>query len=127
MSFDRQEFKRFSETRAAGMAQGRMPQLRALVAVTPRMEALTHDDNWNAYCSYLAGIREKLEAARAGAQARLNNPATVGHEEMLTQKIALLVNEAQMQMIDLAMDLPKALLTGADEERQAIEKFEAGS
>ena len=48
----------------------------------------------------------------------------VSHDEMMTQKIALLVNEAQIQIIDLVMELPKVILEGADGARQAIEKFE---
>lgn len=124
MLFDRSDFKKLTEERSSAGIKDRLPQMRALAAVAPKMEALTHDENWNTYCGYLAGIKEKLEASRDGAQQRLNSPAVVSHDEMMTQKIALLVNEAQIQIIDLVMELPKVILEGADGARQAIEKFE---
>ena len=124
MSFDRAEFKQFSEDQNAGRVKSQIPHLRALMAVAPRMEALTHDEKWDTYCAYLTGIKEKLEAAKNGAQVRLNSPAVVNNDEMMTQKIALLVNEAQIQMIDLALDLPKALLDGADGATRLIEKWD---
>ena len=124
MSFDRAEFKKFSEDQNAGRVKSQIPHLRALMAVAPRMEALTHDEKWDTYCAYLTGIKEKLEAAKNGAQVRLNSPAVVNNDEMMTQKIALLVNEAQIQMIDLALELPKALLDGADDAKRLVEKFE---
>ena len=122
--FDRSDFEALSVTKKQERMQGQIPTLRALVAVAPKMEKLTHDERWDTYCSYLAGIKEKLQAAKNGAQARLNSPAVVNNDEMMAQKITLLVNEAQIQMIDLAMDLPKAMMDGADIAKELLAKWD---
>ena len=121
--FDRKDFKVLSDAKKEERMQGQLPALRALMAVAPKMEQLTHDEKWDTYCGYLAGIKEKLESAKSGAQARLNSPAVVNDDEMMTHKISLLVNDAQIQMIDLALALPKVMLDSAENAKELIAKW----
>ena len=51
----------------------------------------------------------------------MNSPAVVNNDEMMTQKIALLVNEAQIQMTTGA-ELPKALRR-CRRRKRLVEKF----
>ena len=122
--FDRSDFAALTDAKKHKRMEGQIPALRALMAVAPKMEQLTHDERWDTYCSYLAGIKEKLQAAKLGAQNRLNSPAVVNNDEMMAQKITLLVNEAQIQMIDLALDLPKAMMDGADGAKELLAKWD---
>ncbi len=95
----------------------------SLAAVAPRMEALTKDDRWDTYLGFLSGVREKIEASRSAAQERLGSPNLVNHDELMQQKLLMLINEAQLQAIDLAIGLPKALIDSSSEAQKLVEKF----
>ncbi len=123
MSFSRSEFRGLSDVKKSEQAHSQLPALRALVAVAPKMEQLTRDENWNTYCGYLSGIREKLVAARDAAQMRLCGMGTVGHEQMLEQKLTFSINEAQIQILNLALDLPKAILENSEHAQKLLAKW----
>jgi ABC-type Zn2+ transport system substrate-binding protein/surface adhesin len=124
MSFDRKDFEESVKQRTAQRNASRLPQLYSIAAVAPKMEALTRDERWDHYISHLSGVREKLDQARLSAQAKLGNPQVIKYEDMMEQKIWLLINEAQIQAIDLAIGLPKALLESSEKAKELIKQFE---
>jgi|SRR6266576_4796232 len=123
MTFDRQEVADARRERSSARDVSRIPQLMSLAAVAPRMEALTKDDRWDTYLGFLSGVREKIEASRSAAQERLGSPNLVNHDELMQQKLLMLINEAQLQAIDLAIGLPKALIDSSSEAQKLVEKF----
>jgi hypothetical protein len=126
MSFAREEVREAQLARSTERVASRIPQLMSIAAVAPRMDALTHDDKWDSYLGFLMGVREKIEASRDAARERMGNPNLVNHDELMRQKLTMLINEAQIQAIDLAIGLPKALFDSAGEAQKLIEKFEEG-
>jgi hypothetical protein len=124
MSFDKSDFDDLARQRAAERTTSRLPQLLSIAAAAPKMDALTRDANWDHYLGYLTGIREKLETARAQAQERMGSPSLVNQDEIMQQKLIMLINDAQIQAIDLAIGLPKALLESAKSAMALVEKFE---
>jgi hypothetical protein len=119
MSFEREDFYKSLKPKNSPI-----PQLLAVAAIAPKISALTHDENWNSYISYLSGIRGKLDSARLIAQEKMGDPSLVNGDEIMHQKITMLINEAQIQMIDLAIDLPRSLLESAKVAKELIRKFE---
>jgi len=95
----------------------------SLAAVAPRMEALTKDDRWDTYLGFLSGVRGKIEASRSAAQERMGSPSLVNHDELMQQKLLMLINEAQLQAIDLAIGLPKVLIESSSEAQKLVDRF----
>lgn len=125
MSFSREEYAQVAARQRESRSQARMPMLRALAAVTPKMEALTRDENWNSYLAYISGLIEQLREARDAAQRRLTNPAVVDPTALMEAKMAVAINEAQIAAFEIARDLPKAMMESAKAAQDIIERFEA--
>ena len=120
MAFDRKDYVVNKPDRAGQM----MPLVRLVAGAAPVMNALTHDENWNRYLTYLQGMIERFTSSRDLAKAKLSDSVTWKHEELLKLKSDALVADAMIQAWQLAMDIPKAIMDGSQEAQRVIQEFE---
>ncbi len=101
-----------------------MPLVRLVAGAAPVMDAVTRDENWNRYLSYLQGILETWTKARDAARMKLSSPAVWSHEELLKLKCDVLIAGATIEAFQLAIDLPKAIMGGHEEADRIVKDFE---
>lgn len=124
LSFDRKDFTELNARNEKARTQSRLPFLRSVAAAAPKMEALTHDTNWDQYLHYLGGVLEKLRAAKDASHRQLENPKLTDSAEIMRIKTALHISDAMIQAIVLATDLPKAIIEGGQSADKLIKEFE---
>lgn len=125
MIADRDDFAASVKDRKQERNVSMLPMARMLAGAAPVMEALTKDANWNRYLTMLQGVAERASAQAESAARKLTDPALWKHEEMLKLKADVLVGEAIVQTLQLAIGLPKAIMEGAGDAQTIINEFEA--
>ena len=81
-------------------------------------EKLVGDEKWDRYLELLQGAVEEIESLRKTWTKRLNDPMLLDHHGLLQAKSALTDLDAQLRALTWAMELPKALIAGAEEFRK---------
>ena len=124
MEANRQDHKKVVEFQQQQRAAEMMPLVRLVAGASPVMEALTHDENWDRYLSYLQGMITRWTVSRDAARDKLANGLAWKHEEMLKLKADAMVADGMIQAWQVAIDLPKAIMSGKDEAEQLIIKYQ---
>lgn len=124
MAYDRKEHLSLVKDRQHEQARALMPLVRLVAGAAPVMKAVTEDEHWNRYLSFLQGIMETWAKARDAAREKLASPAVWSHEALLKLKCDVLTSDATIEALQLAIDLPKAIMSGNDEAKRIIEEFE---
>lgn len=81
-------------------------------------EKLVGDEKWNRYLELLQGAVKEIESLRETWTKRLHDPMLLDHAGLLQAKTALTDLDAQLRALTWAMELPKALIAGAEEFRK---------
>lgn len=125
MSFDRKEFLDTVTQRSQERTSNLMPLLRQAQAVAPVMEKLLTGTDWDRYLSYLQNLINLARAAKESAQDKLGSDPNVWDVNSLTKlKSDILVADGMIKAWTLAMELPKALIAGAEEAGKIISRYE---
>ena len=127
MSFDKKDFLDSVSQKAKERTANVMPLLRAVQAVAPVMEKLMTDTHWDRYLAYLQGYVNQARAAKENAQAKLSDPAVWDTGQLTKLKSDIIVADAMIEAWTTAMQLPKALISGAEEANKTIARFEEKS
>lgn len=124
MSFDRDQFLETVTKKAQERTSGLMPLLRQAQSVAPVMERLITHTDWDKYLQYLQSYINQAERAKANAQRRMGDPSVWDTSLLAKLKSDILVADAMIEAWTAAMELPKALIAGADEAGKIIARFE---
>lgn len=124
MSFDRTEFLETLTKRANERTSSLMPLLRQAQSVAPVMDRLVTNTDWDKYLQYLQSYINQAERAKANAQHKLGDPSVWDSSLLAKLKSDILVADAMIEAWTAAMELPKALIAGADEAGKIIMRFE---
>lgn len=125
MSFDKDDFLANVSNRIQERNFALMPALRQLQAAAPVMhKLLTGSDAWDRYLTYLQGYIEQAEQAKIRAQAKMSDPRIWDGENLMKLKSDILIADAMAEAWAAAMELPKALIAGAEEASKTIARFE---
>ena len=81
-------------------------------------EKLLGDEKWDRYLELLQGAVKEIESLQTTWGQRLRDPMLLDHAGLLQAKTALTDLDAQHRALRWAMDLPKALIAGAEEFRK---------
>ena len=81
-------------------------------------EKLLGDPNWDRYLEMLQGAVKEIESLQTTWGQRLRDPMLLDHAGLLQAKTALTDLDAQHRALSWAMELPKALIAGAEEFRK---------
>ncbi len=81
-------------------------------------EKLIGDDKWDRYLELLQGAMKEIESLRDTWTQRLHDPMLLDHPGLLQAKTALTDLDAQHRALSWAMELPRALIAGAEEFRK---------
>lgn len=126
MPFDRKDFKESVTARADKREREMMPLIRVLQGAAPVMnELMTGSDVWNRYLAILTGFAERLKAGKTHAQARLAAQDVWESQQLMKLKSDILVADGMLDMLQTAMELPKALIEGGSVAQEIVAKFEA--
>lgn len=125
-TFDRQEYTgKVAELQERRVA-AQMPAIHLLQRAAPIMnEVMTGSEAWNHYLTVLQGYGERLTAARDRAMARLAAPDVWSAESLLKLKADVLVCNSQIELLQFAISLPKAIIDGSKSLDDIVAKFEA--
>lgn len=125
MTFDRKDFKESVASREVSHEREMMPLIRVLQGAAPVMNTLmTESDAWNRYLAILSGFAERLKASKAYAQFRLSAPDIWEPFQLTKLKSDILVADAGLEMLQVAMELPKALIEGGAKAQEIVNQFE---
>lgn len=124
MAYDRKDFDDGAAERKQARRVEFLPMARVLAGAAPVMSALTGDASWDRYLTYLQGFVERTTAALVSTRAKLDDPNLWGHLELVKLKSDILVAEGMVQALTLAINLPKAILEGAEQAQKLITEFE---
>ena len=93
---------------------------RRTVALRAALDAekLLGDEKWDRYLELLQGAVKEIESLQTTWNQRLRDPMLLDHDGLLRAKTALTDLDAQHRALRWAMDLPKALIAGAEEFRK---------
>ena len=81
-------------------------------------EKLLGDEKWDRYLELLQGAVKEIDSLRTTWTRRLHDPMLLDHAGLLQAKTALTDLDAQHRALSWAMELPKALIAGAEEFRK---------
>lgn len=125
MSFEKAEFLANVASRVQERNSALMPALRQLQAVAPVMEKLmTGSDSWDRYLQYLQGYIEQADQAKIRAQTKMGDPRVWDSGDLMKLKSDILIADAMAEAWTVAIELPKALIAGANEASLTIARFE---
>jgi|SRR5579864_4292572 len=124
MAYDRAEHVAAVRARSDDRAREIMPLVRLVAGAATVMHGLTENEHWNRYLTYLQGIMEVWGKARDSAAVKLGSSAVWSHEELLKLKCDVLVANATIEALRLAIDLPAAIMGGKGEAERIIGEFE---
>ena len=124
MTFDRSEFKATVEESSRRKQVEFLPMAKIIASAAPVMQGVTGDQNWDRYLSYLQGFIDRTQNQVTIAQSKMNDPGVWEHKDLLKLKADILVGEAMVQALTLAITLPKAIMEGSAEANKLIDDFE---
>lgn len=124
MSFNREEFLETVTKKAQERTSGLMPLLRQAQSVSPVMERLVTNTDWDKYLQYIQSYINQAERAKVSAQRKIGDPNVWDASLLAKLKSDILVADAMIEAWTAAMELPKALIAGADEAGKIIARFE---
>ena len=81
-------------------------------------EKLLGDPNWDRFLELLQRAVNEIESLRTTWTQRLHDPMLLDHPGLLQAKTAITDLDAQHRALSWAMELPKALIAGAEEFRK---------
>lgn len=125
MSYERAEFAALQADKRHEREAQMLPMARVLAGAAPLMDRMTRSDDWNRYLSYLQGYLERLTAQKGLAAAKLADPAQWNTENLLKLKSDILIAQAGLDWLNLAISLPKAIMEGAEKAESLIADFES--
>ncbi len=127
MSFDKSEFLETVTQRANERTSSLMPLLRQAQSVAPVMDRLVTNTDWDKYLQYLQSYVNQAGRAKANAQDKLGDPSVWDASLLVKLKSDILIADAMIEAWTAAMELPKALIAGADEAGKIIARFETNA
>lgn len=71
---------------------------------------LTQDRNWDTYLTYLQANIESLKVMVEGATAKLVDPKTLDHAEMMAAKMVIVEANAMIRAFTMSIQYPKAIM-----------------
>lgn len=123
MEADRRDHLALVRERSHERAREIMPLVRLVAGASPVMQGLTQDDNWNRYLGYLQGIVDTWTKAHFAVLSKLGNPALTD-AELRKLNCDALVADTWIAALKLAMELPKAIMSGHEEAERLIKEFD---
>lgn len=125
MTFDRREFTDSIEKRHEARRAELMPMVRLVAGAAPVMDKVLRSDDWGRFQTYIQGLIESWRKQGDAAKAKLADPGIWAAEDLLKLKGDVIAAEATVAAFTLAVELPAALVKGAEEAQAVINKFEA--
>ena len=124
-TFDRNEFLNGVREKLQKARPEVVTQLRAAQAIGPVMERLlTGNDSWDRYLQHLQGLVNQAGAAKARALEKLTrSPEVWAAHDMAKLKCDVIAADTALEVLALAMELPKLLIENADIAAQHIAQF----
>lgn len=123
MPYDRADHVAVVRDRQEERIRAAMPLVRLITSAAPVMDALTKDPNWDRYLTYLQGTMENFGKAADNARSKLGS-RSLTNEELQKLNFDAMVADATIQALQLAINLPKAIMGGHDEAKRIIAQFE---
>jgi hypothetical protein len=99
-----------------------MPLIKLVAGAAPIMDKLVVDEKWTRYQSYLQGLIEQWTKQRDAAQSKLGIPLKT--EELQKLNADVISANASIAAWELAIQLPAAIVQGAEHARKTIAEFE---
>jgi hypothetical protein len=124
MTYDRDEFRAKAEEKSVRRQVEFLPMAKIIASASPVMQGVTGDQNWDRYLSYLQGFIDRTRNQVSIAQTKMADPGVWEHKDLLKLKADILVGEAMVQALTLAITLPKAIMEGSEEAKKLIDDFE---
>ena len=125
MSYDRADFKAQVAQKAMQRQSSALPAMRALqVAGVIAAKLTTGSEEWNRYLSYLQGQIEKAQERKGVAHSKMADPSIWEPYQLNKLKADILQADAMIAAWQWAMELPKALVDGAKEAEQFLNKLD---
>lgn len=99
-----------------------MPLIKLVAGAAPVMQKLVADENWGRYLGYLQGLVEEWKKQRDSAKDKLG--MMLRAEELQKLNADVLQANASIAAWELAIQLPAAIVQGAEHARKTIAEFE---
>lgn len=123
MIADRRDFEATFKEKHDRKRQELMPLMRLVAGAAPVMEALTAGQEWTRYQQILQGLVDKWKAQRDSARDKLGS-AQLSDVELRKLNTDVVGANAAIAAWEMALQLPRAIASGADEANQVIAEFE---
>jgi hypothetical protein len=123
MAYDRSDHLAVVRDRQHEKAREIMPLVRLVAGASAAMTAVTTDDNWNRYLSFLQGISDSFTKALESARTKLGSGSLTA-EALQKLNCDAMVAKATIDAFRLAIDLPRAIMEGKGEADRLVKEFE---
>ncbi len=121
LSFD--DWQKRVDAKGAERAQEHRPVLKMLAQAEVKAGLLTGDPNWDIFLSYVQADVEFMEGLRDGFEAKIADPRTVNHEQIVLAKIGLAECTATINAWEAVISLPKDILEMGREARTLLDRM----
>lgn len=98
--------------------------LKIMIRDAVHVNAVTHDEHWDRFLSFLQAGRNQSEKALEAVKTQVVDVRMVNHEHILQAKMELAKYEAMVTTLKWVMELPKSLMTNGDKARELMPKEE---
>lgn len=101
-----------------------MPLFRIVAGAAPIMDTLVASEQWTRYQQLLQGMVDRWKVQRDSAKEKLAGPSIWDPSEIHKLKGDILAADASISAWELAIQLPKAIASGAEDAQKIITEFE---
>ena len=98
-------------------------KLRNVIGAAVDAAKLTGSLEWDRYISWIEHAKDETKALIDTTQSKLNSPMIVNHDDIMRLKLELYGFEWQLQTLDWAQDLPRAIMAQGDQARELDKLF----
>lgn len=127
MGIDRRDFDALTKRYdiAPTLQKSDVGSLRVIERDALQAQHLTSQPSWDRFLTYLQAALQRLDLVRQSAQAKLNAIGVVDHHSLISAKLELHVAEAQIELLESIMSMPKEIIENGDKARDLLEKIGA--
>lgn len=100
------------------------PVARLVQGAAQVMDGLVRDENWGRYATYLQGVMDRCTGQRQAAMEKLADPLVTEDKEVRKLRSDIVIADTIISTLKFAMELPVAVITGGEEAKEFIKKFE---
>ena len=125
--YDKNQYQEIKEKASPRMTREQefMPLIKMVHGASVVMQSLMTESNaWNRYLEILQGVMGRLNEEKIHAGNQLAGPDNWDTSELTKLKSNVCVLDGQIQILQDAMKLPKALIDGSTHTQEMINDFE---